>query len=96
MLMASMLALFVVEDVEDGTDGDGEVSGSGGLDYAFLIRRTRVAYDSPFKLTYCAYTFATRTIIRPHIRHVLVKTPYPIQATGQGFHFTTVRPENIW
>ena len=36
MLMASMLALLVVEDVEDGRDGEGEVSGSGGfgLDYA--------------------------------------------------------------
>lgn len=37
-----------------------------------------------------------RTIIRPRLHHVLVKAPYPTQATGQGFYVTTVRPENIW
>ena len=28
--------------------------------------------------------------------YVPVKIAYPIQATGQGFYITAIRPENIW
>jgi hypothetical protein len=69
-----------VDGLADGDDGEVRV-----VDYAFMIG-TRVAFG-----------LSNEPLLSPlDFHYVFVKTPYPAQATGQGFHIPAVRSKDIW